>query len=103
MVKHSKEESYTNKAKSLVKYPKFKGKGKEQTKEESEENAEHDKPDRPKTYTVTKSPSSDDPSEVTRKDLTNLISKSKVLDNPELMSDLYHLVEKFLKENSAEE
>ena len=78
MVKHSKEESQTNKAKSLVKYPKFKGKGKEQTKEESEENAEHDKPDRPKTYTVTKSPSSD---EVTRKDLTNLISKSKVLDN----------------------
>ena len=103
MVKHNKDESYTNKAKSLVKYPKFKGKGREQTKYEAEENTEPDKPNRPKTYTVTKSPSSDDSSEVTQKDLTELISKSKVLDNPELMSDLYHLVEKFLKENSAEE
>ena len=99
MVKANKEESYTSKAKSLVKYPKFKGKEKAHTKDEEQEAIEDEKPARPTTYKVTK-PSSED---VSRQDITELISESKVLENPVLISELFDLVNKFLKENSAEE
>ena len=101
MVKNNKEESYTSKAKAKVNYPKLKAKGKQKNEEENEE--EDEKPVRPKTYTVTKSSDSSDSSKPTRQDITELINNSQALDSTDLRSELFDLINQFLKENSAEE
>ena len=94
MIKQNKEESYTNKAKSLVKYPKFKKRQDEQKKEED------DSSDRPSTYNVSKS--SPEPAD-TRKEILEIIRTSKVLEEPEAVAKLLQVVKQFLKENTVEE
>ena len=94
MVKQNKEESYTSKAKSLVKYPKFKKK--EDEKEDDAGEKSIAKNDRPQTYKVANT-------NIQRTDIVEMIRTSPLLEDKELATQLFNLVDDFLRKNSTEE
>lgn len=80
--KSSKDESYTSRAGAKVSYPKLKPKEKSTKGHEDETNGQDDESTNP-----------------SKDDLISLIQSSEILSKGKLRSDLFKLIDDFLKEN----
>ena len=80
--KSSKDESYTSRAGAKVSYPKLKSKEKTSRSHENESNIQ------------------DDSTNPSKDDLIRLIQSSKILSKDKLRSELFTIIDDFIKDNT---